>query len=354
MAGTWADGAPTAAVAALRRSSLALWRRGVPPRQFRWLCSLSVWALALLIISGAAVRLTGSGLGCSDWPTCTNGHVVAPLQYHAWVEFGNRLVVAVSSVAIALATVASLLRRPRRRDLVLLSLGMVAGVIGQIVLGGITVLEHLDPPFVMAHFLLSALLLADAVVLRHRAAMADHIDPASGRAQAAGTSVPLVSREHLILGRLLLVATAVVVTLGTVVTSTGPHGGSPSAPRFSLSLHQVAQLHGTSVEIYLALTLFTLWRMHRAGVPSAVLRKGEILLVVLVAQAGVGYTQYFTGDPVLVVGIHEVGAVSVMLAVLAFNLSLRTRRVLVTDVEPPVAPADSHRGKLVITGVDTP
>jgi heme a synthase len=354
MAGTKADGAPTGAVAALRRSSLAAWHRGVSPRQFRWLCELSVWALALLIISGAAVRLTGSGLGCSDWPTCADGHVVAPLQYHAWVEFGNRLVVTVSSVAIALATIASLLRRPRRRDLVLLSLGMVAGLIAQIVLGGITVLEHLDPPYVMAHFLLSALLLADAVVLRHRAAMGDHVDPADGRVRAAGVSVPLVAREHLILGRLLLVATAVVVTLGTVVTSTGPHGGSPSAPRFALSLHDVAQLHGTSVEVYLAFTIITLWVMHRAGVPSSVLRKGELLLVVLVAQAGVGYTQYFTGDPVLVVAIHEIGAVSVILAVLAFNLSLRTRRVPVTDVEPAAARADSEDGKLTAAGVETP
>ncbi len=116
-----------------------------------------------------------------------------------------------------------------------------------------------------------------------------------------------------------------VVVLGTVVTSTGPHGGSPTAPRFHFSLHQVAQLHGTSVEIYLAFTLLLLWTLHRSGVPSSVLRRGEILLVVLVAQAGVGYIQYFTGVPALLVGIHVAGAVAVVLAVLSFNLGLRTR-----------------------------
>lgn len=327
------------------------WQQGLTPRQFRWLCSLSVWALAFIIVTGAAVRLTGSGLGCSDWPTCASGHVVAPLQFHAWMEFGNRLVTGAVSVAIALAVLGSVLRRPRRRDLVILSLGMVAGLIGQIVLGGITVEEHLAPQFVMSHFLLSCLLLADAVVLRHRAGLADEpVEAATagwlgrgrrGSARAAGVSVPVVSREQLVMGRLLVVATAIVILLGTVVTSTGPHGGSPTAPRFAFSLHDVAQLHGTSVEVYLAFTLALLWTLHRSGVPSAVLRRGEVLLVVLVAQAGVGYAQYFTGVPALLVGIHVAGAVSVLLAVLSFNLGLRTRR-LGPDVAPAAPPVSSE------------
>ena len=123
----------------------------------------------------------------------------------------------------------------------------------------------------------------------------------------------------------MLALTAVVVVLGTVVTSTGPHAGAPGVPRFGFSLHTVAQLHGTSVEVLLALTVATLWSMHRARVAPVVLRRGEVLLAVLVAQAAVGYSQYLTGDPVLLVGIHITGATAVVVAMLAFNLGLYAR-----------------------------
>ncbi|HWG72520.1 MAG TPA: COX15/CtaA family protein [Acidimicrobiales bacterium] len=300
-----------------------LLRKRVSPRNFSRVASLAVWAMALTMVSGAAVRLTGSGLGCADWPTCANNHVVAPLQFHAWMEFGNRLVVAAVTVAIVAAVAGSLLRSPRRRDLTGLSLVLVAGVFAQILLGGETVLHHLAPQYVMSHFLLSSILLADAVVLHHRAAIPD--GAASGRRwrAPAGPAVSLVSRGHRVMGRLVLAAAGTVVVLGSIVTSTGPHGGDPTAPRFAFSLHDVAQLHGAAVEVLLALTLLTLWTMHRAGAPGAVMRRGEIMLLVLVAQAGVGYTQYFTGDPALLVGIHVAGAASVVVAVTHFNLGLR-------------------------------
>src|SRR6202044_570094 len=100
-----------------------------------------------------------------------------------------------------------------------------------------------------------------------------------GWARAAGRPVRLVSTEHLIMARLLIVATAIVVVLGTIVTSTGPHGGAPNTPRFAFSLHDVAQLHGSSVEVYLVLCLATLWSMHRSGVSPTIMRRGEWLLV---------------------------------------------------------------------------
>src|SRR3954452_7181028 len=112
-------------------------------------------AVTIIIVTGAAVRLTGSGLGCPDWPTCARGRVVAPFEYHAMVEFVNRTVTGLVSVAVALAVLGSLLRTPRRRDLTRWSLGLVAGVVAQIVLGGVTVLLELTPPIVMAHFVLS-------------------------------------------------------------------------------------------------------------------------------------------------------------------------------------------------------
>jgi cytochrome c oxidase assembly protein subunit 15 len=140
----------------------------------------------------------------------------------------------------------------------------------------------------------------------------------------------------------MLALTFVVVALGTVVTSTGPHAGAPGVPRFSFSLRTVAQLHGTAVELLLALTVGTLWAMHRAHVAPAVLRRGEVLLVVLVAQAAVGYSQYLTGDPVLLVGVHLAGATAVVTAMVFFNLGLYAR-----DSAPVVqtAPGDRHTAR---------
>ncbi len=141
----------------------------------------------------------------------------------------------------------------------------------------------------------------------------------------------------------MLALTVVVVVLGTVVTSTGPHAGAPDVPRFGFSLHAVAQLHGTSVELLLALTVGTLWSMHRARVAPAVLRRGEWLLVVLVAQAAVGYSQYLSGDPVLLVGIHIAGATAVVIAMVVFNLGLYTREP-VTEVQTVSASAFGRTG----------
>ena len=130
---------------------------------------MAVVALALGIVSGGAVRLTGSGLGCSDWPNCTATSVVAPLQFHAVVEFGNRLVNVVITLGMVLVVLASFRRRPRRTDLVVLSSGLIAGILAEIVLGGETVLHKLAPQFVMSHFLVAVVLLVNALVLYHRA-----------------------------------------------------------------------------------------------------------------------------------------------------------------------------------------
>src|SRR3977135_2274129 len=144
-------------------------RHRLSPIMFRRVTLLAVWALGFIIVTGGAVRVTGSGLGCSNWPTCTTGSVVAPWQYHAMIEFGNRVVTGIVSVAVILAVLGSMVRAPRRRDLTWLSWGLVAGLVGQIVLGGESVKHNLAPGFVMGHFLLSLLLLWDAIVLHHRA-----------------------------------------------------------------------------------------------------------------------------------------------------------------------------------------
>lgn len=303
-----------------------LWElRRVSPPRFRLISVLLVWSIAVVIVSGGAVRLTGSGLGCTDWPACTSTHVIAPLQFHAWMEFGNRLLNGLLSVMIGLAVLGAHFRRPRRLDLILLAWGMFAGVLAEAVLGGITVDEKLAPQFVMAHFLLAVALFCDAVVLHHRAGQPDQ--PLDGRrARPTGPVVRLITPRQLLLVRVLFALAVIVVVLGTIVTSTGPHAGAPSVPRFHFwTLHRAAQMHGSSVEIFLALTVITVWWLHRSGAPRQVMRSAETLLVVIAIQAAIGYTQYFLGDPALIVGFHVAGAVMVVWAVSRLNLNVYTR-----------------------------
>ena len=285
--------------------------RTLSPSGYRRVTLVALLALAFIIVTGGAVRLTGSGLGCPDWPNCDDGRLVAPLEKHAMVEFVNRTVTGLVSVAVIVAVLGSLRRRPYRRDLVWLSLGLVGGVLGQIVLGGLTVLFDLAPPLVMGHFLLSIAILADALVLHWRAGQPDD-RPAR----------LLVAPDLRSLGRLVVAATALVVFLGTVVTAAGPHGGDEETPRLDVPLHRAAQLHGFAVVLLLALVVTTLVLLRRSGAPPAVLRRGSVLLAVLLAQGAVGYTQYFTGVPVLLVGIHIAGAVAVWSAAVRFHLGL--------------------------------
>jgi cytochrome c oxidase assembly protein subunit 15 len=279
------------------------------PPAYRRITLFALVALTFIVVTGGAVRLTGSGLGCPDWPTCARNRVVAPWEYHAMVEFVNRTITGVVSMAVMLAVLGSLVRQPRRKDLLWLSVGLVAGVLGQIVLGGLTVLFKLRPGFVMAHFLLSMVLIANAVVLHHRA----------GRRE--GATRPAVGSDLLALGRLEVATAGLVIFLGTIVTSSGPHGGDEHAERLPFLLPDVTRLHGIAVTLFLAVTLVTMWRLRKAGVDGDVLRRSEVLLVVLVAQAALGSLQYFTGVPVVLVGFHIAGATAVWVAVLRLHLA---------------------------------
>ena len=288
------------------------------PRAYQRITLVALFALAFIVVTGAGVRLTGSGLGCPDWPTCDGGRLVAPLEYHAMVEFVNRTVTGLVSLAVMLAVLGSLIRRPRRPDLVRLSLGLVVGVIAQIVLGGLVVLFHLYPPLVMGHFVVSMLLLLDATVLHHRAGLPDGAEV-----------VPAVAGDHLLLGRLLVAAASVAILLGTVVTGSGPHAGSHEGElveRLPFEIGQVARLHSLAVLLFGGLTLFLVRSLRVAGAPASAVRRGDALLVVLVAQAVVGYAQYFTGVPALLVALHVLGAVAVWIALLRLVLGMRVAR----------------------------
>jgi cytochrome c oxidase assembly protein subunit 15 len=298
------------------------------PRIYRRITLVSVLALAFIIVTGGAVRLTGSGLGCPDWPTCAHHQLVQATHYHRTIESVNRSITGLVSIMVIVAVLGAVVRVPKRRDLTWLAAGLVAGVIGQIVLGGLTVLFKLAPPFVMGHFLLSMLILADAIVLHHRA----------GRPDGPVASRPLVDPSLLPLGPLLIAACALVVFLGTVVTSSGPHGGDKKAKRLPFALHDVARLHGIAVMLFLALTVTTLWLVWRSGAPAPVIQRGETLLVVLVAQTAIGYIQYFTRIPVLLVGFHIAGAASVWVATLWFVLGLHAADAGVARTDRPPEP----------------
>lgn len=289
------------------------------PAAYRRVTLGALVALVFIVVTGGAVRLTGSGLGCPDWPTCAEGRLVPVPEagYHAMVEFVNRAITGLVSLAVMLAVLGSMARRPRRLDLVWLSLGLVAGVIGQIVLGGLTVLYDLRPQFVMGHFLASMVLLANATVLHERAGLHDQ-GATVGRPTAAA---PTVVR----LGRLAVGLAALVVFVGTLVTSSGPHGGDPDAERFSFLVADVARLHGIAVVAFLAVVAWSRWYLSRSvrsskEEPAPLARhRADVVLVVGLTQAGIGYLQYFTGVPVVLVGAHIAGAAALWVVTVRFQ-----------------------------------
>jgi cytochrome c oxidase assembly protein subunit 15 len=293
-------------------------RVSLSPRAYRHVTLVAALLIAAIIVTGGAVRLTESGLGCPSWPNCSPGRLTprSASDVNEMIEFVNRTFTGLVSIGVIAAVLGSLLRRPRRRDLVWLSLGLVAGVLGQIVLGGITVLVELHPTAVMSHFLLSMILLADAVVLFHRAGLPD------GDAGHRVVERPAVDGRVVGSGWVLVLLATVVVVTGTVVTNTGPHAGDRDAKRFGFALPDVARVHGTSVVVFLVAILAVGLLAHRLGALARVQRAFTILLVAVVAQGAVGYTQYFNGVPPLLVGIHLAGAAAVFAATLAFLLRM--------------------------------
>jgi cytochrome c oxidase assembly protein subunit 15 len=281
------------------------------PGAYRLITLFALLALSFIILTGAAVRLTGSGLGCSDWPGCEADRAIPPWEFHKQVEFINRLITGAVSVAVILAVLGSLVRVPRRRDLTWLSLGLVAGVIVQIVLGAIVVAVELDPVSVIGHFLVSMVLVWNAVVLYERA----------GHDGSRG--VPVVPAPVVVIGRLMIAAATMVLVAGTVVTATGPHAGDEEAERLTRwDITEVVRVHAIMAWILLALTIAALAWLRRSGAPRSVDQRGAIVVAAILVQGAIGYAQYFGGVPPLLVGIHVAGSIVVWITVLRFHLGL--------------------------------
>ncbi|MEI6763109.1 MAG: COX15/CtaA family protein [Actinomycetes bacterium] len=277
-----------------------------------------------IVVTGGAVRLTGSGLGCPTWPECTPGSYTpvphqAQGQLHSWIEFGNRLLTFVLILSILAAVIGVLRWRkqyPDQKKLLWLALAQLLGVVAQIVLGGITVLTHLNPTTVGAHFLLSIILLAASLSLRQRMLQTPRI---------------LLSSTSTLLVRILLVLTAFVITLGTVVTGSGPHAGDIQAKRYHLDPRTISWLHADSVIALVALTfalLLVIKVSEDVSHRSLIMRKVGLFFFICLAQGLIGYIQYFTGLPEALVAAHLLGADLVWLAIwnIAFTGKVLSKR----------------------------
>lgn len=292
----------------------------VSPRLFRQLAVLALVAFAAIIVTGGAVRLTGSGLGCPDWPSCYQHGLTAQLSFHPMVEFVNRCITIAVGVLSVVTVLAAWLRVPRRRDLCWLSAGLFGGLVGQAVLGGLVVLFHLNAYLVMAHLLFSLAIVVDGVVLVERSRLDD--------ALIAAPAAPLLGRELRLLVRVLLGALALVVAVGTAVTGAGPHAGDPSAGvrRIPVAFRDVAELHSTVALFLVGMTLATLLALRQVRAPLVLQRRAQLLLEAMVLQGVLGYTQYFLHDNALVVGFHIASATVLVAAATFLHLSIRQRR----------------------------
>lgn len=300
---------------------------GPAPTWLRRVFIANLVAQTGIVVTGGLVRLTGSGLGCPTWPQCSPGSFVPTEEqaesWHKYVEFGNRLLTFVLGILALAALVGAVVwvRRlkaqglPSRRPVLLLAAVPLVGTIFQAILGGITVLTGLHPATVAAHFLVSAGLIAACVVLVHRSGESgDHVLDRYGPAPVRA------------LANSLVVVAFLVLVLGTIVTGSGPHSGDAETPaRFALDPAQVAWLHADSVLLFIGLMIGLLVALKVTGSPEGAIRATWILVLVSLAQGVVGYVQYFTGLPWLVVLLHLLGACLVWIAVVRIPLQLRLR-----------------------------
>lgn len=295
---------------------------------------MTLASLVFIMVTGAAVRLTGSGLGCSTWPNCEADSFVPHDESGSagLVEFGNRLVTGVVGLFTAAAVIGARRRRPYRPDLFRWSLGLPAWVFANALVGAAVVWLHLTPKSVMVHFLLSLGAVWNALVLHRRAgedvagvtgvAAVAPVAPTDVVGAGAGGRRPVVTPALQRLGNVLVAWAGVVVVTGTIVTGSGPHAGDEAANRLGFDLESVVRLHGVTVLGFLGLTLLVVHRAGQGDAGPAVVRRLQWLVGAIVVQGTIGYAQYFAGVPALLVGLHVLGSALVWIAVLDVRLAM--------------------------------
>ena len=296
----------------------------VPPRQlsqqsFLAISRISLVFLYAIIITGSMVRLTGSGLGCADWPQCSTTKFVDVSTGHAAIEQINRLFTGIGSAAVIAAVLGSIFVTPRRKSLIWLSSGLVIGVVAQVILGAVVVLTGLNPWSNMAHFLVSLALVTTAVFLVEHAGTTNVVGEFAVSNQTAPTRQRTKRFADLILG-----LCGLAIVLGTLVTGAGPHAGDENAIRLTLDLRSITRVHSATVLLCIAATLIFISQVrHNTSEWVRLRTKLEIFLFAAVAQGGVGYLQYFSGVPAQLVAVHVALAVAVWISVLRLWIAVR-------------------------------
>ncbi|WP_369149279.1 heme A synthase [Streptomyces sp. R44] len=299
------------------------------PRTLRRAALAAVVMSVLIIVTGGAVRLTGSGLGCDTWPKCTDDSlIVTPEQgYRGAIEFGNRMLTYVLSAAVGWAIVSARSTKPWRRGLTRLAWAQFWIVMSNAVIGGITVWMGLNPWTVAGHFLAANSLLTVAVVTWHRTGEGD---------TAPRPRVPRPVRK---LSWAITIVSGLLIVLGTTVTGAGKHAGDSSdVPRMPWDWTNAAHVHAIAAWVVCALAL-AMWLVLRVvDAPDDTRARARDLLIVLLAQGGIGYVQYFTGVPELLVAAHMLGSSLMWIAVLRLALSLRERPLATPDIPAQADP----------------
>ena len=305
------------ALAAARNPLAFIAARWTPtPRTVQRAALAALVMSVVIVVTGGAVRLTGSGLGCPTWPKCTDDSLTTTgaMGVHGVIEFGNRMLTYVLCAAVGWAIIAARSEKPYRRSLTRLGWAQFWIVMSNAILGGIVVLVGLNPYTVAAHFLLSSCLIAVATVMWQRTREGD------------GQPRPLVGQPVRQMVWFLVAATALLIAVGTVVTGSGPHAGDSSeVERMPLDWETVSKVHAVLAWIVVTLA-FALWFVLKAvDAPQGPLHRTRDLFLVLLSQGVIGYVQYFTNLPELLVGLHMLGSGLVWIAVLRVLLAMRER-----------------------------
>lgn len=276
-------------------------------------------ALYLIIITGSLVRLTGSGLGCADWPQCSESKFIDVSSTHAAIEQINRLFTGVVAASVILCVLLSLRLKPKRRDLIAMSIVLVAGVMMQVVIGAIVVWTGLNPFSNIAHFLVSIFLMTTAYMLVRHASIFRTTDEVAPRGEPLLKGQPI---EKIV--KTLLVATGAAVVTGTLVTGSGPHAGDETAVRLGFAMPTIVRTHSAFVWLTVGVLLVSLHMTRKnIEVKKLLMRPLKRFAAVVLFQGAIGYLQYFLGVPIGLVAIHVATSVAVWLCALDVYWSSR-------------------------------
>ncbi len=276
-------------------------------------------ALYLIIITGSLVRLTGSGLGCVDWPQCSESKFIDVTSTHAAIEQLNRLFTGVVAASVILCVSLSLRLKPKRRDLIAMSFVLVAGVMLQVIIGAIVVWTGLNPFSNIAHFLVSIFLMTVAYMLVRHASIFRLTDEIVPRGEPLLKNHPIAK-----IVKILLFTTGAAVTTGTLVTGSGPHAGDETAVRLGFAMPTIVRTHSAFVWLTVAVLLAAIVIAKKSSVAQKLLMRSlKRFALVLALQGAVGYLQYFLGVPIGLVAIHVAVSVAVWLCVIDVYWSSR-------------------------------